>query len=289
MPSESFVPSCSKCFPPGKGVCGNAFSTPFDAEVGCGSCSKKSACAGASGIIGEMSCIGEQACYQFGYIASLETTNGEGSQPFPFTRSLQELIAPIIPKDEDGEIQPPRKVEGSSIGESSCRGDFACSGASGMIGSSSCIGINACSFVPFKVSDGGEGEVSKFFTSVPKLAQGDFTNQKGSILSHNEQVLEGEKYLAKSILPFTRSLQEIQQPSIVVNLVWEVLRVNKIEALSVTCLVQKMMHVHSIQSGLAMAAGESISSIFLNNTNYHSLINILLHLAIILVMRKDHV
>jgi len=56
--------------------------------------------------------------------------------------------------------------------------------------------------------------VSKFFTSVPKLAQGDITKIEGSILSHNEQVLEGEKYLSQYSLPFTRSLQEIQQPSI---------------------------------------------------------------------------
>ena len=215
MPSESFVPSCSKCFPPGKDVCGNTPTTPFDAEVGCGSCSKKSACAGASGIIGEMSCIGEQACYQFGYLAFLETTNGEGSQPSsPSTRSLQELNEPIIPKDEDGEIQPLRKVEGSSIGDSSCLGESACDSASGIIGSSSCIGFNACSFVPFIPGDGGEGEVSKFFTSFPKQIQGDFTNQDGSTLFQNKLVIEGEKYLLKTTLPFARSLQEIQQPSI---------------------------------------------------------------------------
>jgi len=121
---------------------------------------------------------------------------------------------PIIPKDEDGEIQPLRKVEGSSIGDSSCQDDFACSGASGTIGSSSCIGFNACSFVPFKVGDGGIGDVSELFTSVPKPIQGDFANQKGSILFLDEQVLEGEKYPPQYGLPFTRSLQEIQQPSI---------------------------------------------------------------------------
>ena len=57
-------------------------------------------------------------------------------------------------------------------------------------------------------------EVSKLFTSFPKLAQGDFTIQKGSILFPNKQVIEGEKYQPQYILPFTRSLQEIQQSSI---------------------------------------------------------------------------
>jgi len=216
MPSESFVPSCSKCFPPGIDVCGNTPTTPFDAEVGCGSCSGKLACAGASGIIGESSCFGNRACYQFGYTFATQegTTIGEGSQPLPpFTRSLQELKEPILfHKNINGEIQPTRKVEGSSIGDLSCQGDSACEGASGSIGSSSCIGFNACSFVPFIPGDGGEGEVSKLFTSFTKQIQGDF--QEGSILFHNEQVIEGEKYLPKTTLPFTRSLQEVQPPSI---------------------------------------------------------------------------
>ena len=208
VPSKSFVPSCSKCSS-GNDVCGNTQIT-FDAEVGCGSCFKDFACAGASGIIGESSCFGFRACYQFGYtFATQEDTNGEGGKML-FARSLQESHEPIIPKDTDLENQPPIKVEGSSIGESSCLGESACDSASGIIGSSSCIGFNACSFVPFqsiKLEDGGEGEVSKFFTSFPKPIQGDFF--------HNEQIEKGKNYPSQYILPFTRSLlEEIQQPSI---------------------------------------------------------------------------
>jgi len=107
VPSESFVPSCSKCFPPGIDFCGNTPTTPFDAEVGCGSCSGKSACSGASGIIAGSSCVGSRACYQFGYtFATQEGTIGEGSQPSsPSTRSLQDLKEPIIPKDADGMVK----------------------------------------------------------------------------------------------------------------------------------------------------------------------------------------
>ena len=230
QPSESFVPSCTKCFP-GIDVCGNTFEAildgleiPFDAEVGCGSCSGDLACAGASGIIGERSCTGEQSCYQFGYtLAPLETT--------PIARSLQEVNESVLfPKDTGGELQP-IKVEGSSIGDSSCHEDFACLRASGTIGSSSCsgnyacafasgtigsnscIGFNACSFVPFKL--GNEGiEGSELLAPFPKLAQGDITKIEGSIFFPNKQVIESEKY-PSYILPFTRSLlEEIQQPSI---------------------------------------------------------------------------
>ena len=211
QPSESFVPSCSKCFPPGIDVCGNTFEAifdgfeiPFDAEVGCGSCSGDFACAGASGIIGDKSCFESRACYQFGY-----TFATQGDTKNPEARSLQELKEPIIFPPF-----PPIKVEGSSIGESSCLGESACDSASGTIGSSSCIGTNACSFVPFKLGDGGIGGESELFTTFPKLAQGDIIKQKGSILFQNEQVLEGEKYASQITPPFTRSLEEIQQPSI---------------------------------------------------------------------------
>ena len=115
----------------------------------------------------------------------------------------------------------------------------------GLLGANSCIGVNACSFVPFILGDGGIGEGSKLLsTSFPKPIQGDFTKQEregsilfldervledkkysansfrdttkieGSTLFQNEQVLEGDKYLAKNFIPFTRSLQEIHQPSI---------------------------------------------------------------------------
>jgi len=208
------------CFT-GINVCGNTPNTPFDAEVGSGSCSGDFACAGASGNIGETSCFDSQACYQFGYItfanlaiaSTQEDTNGEGGK-IPFARSLQELKKPIIsPKDTDGEIQPrPIKVEGSSIGDSSCLGESACNSASGTIGSNSCIGFNACSYVPFKQGDEGIGEE---FPSFLNPIQGEFAKQEGSILFPNEQVIEGKKYLSKPILPFTRSLlEEIQQPSI---------------------------------------------------------------------------
>ena len=178
--------------------------TPFDADVGSGSCSGDFACAGASGIIGDTSCFGSRACYQFGY-----TFATQGDSKNPEARSLQELKEPIIFPPF-----PPIKIEGSSIGESSCLGESACDSASGTIGSSSCIGTNACSFVPFKLGDGEIGGESELFTSFPKQIQGDFTNQDGSILFQNEQVLEGEKYPSQYGLPFTGSLQEIQQPSI---------------------------------------------------------------------------
>ena len=190
----------------GINVCEDSDETPFDAEVGSGSCSGDFACAGASGNIGETSCFDFRACYQFGY-----TFATQEDPENPFARSLQELKKPII-FPPFAPFPPLIKVEGSSIGESSCLGESACDSASGTIGSSSCIGTNACSFVPFKLGDGGIGKESELFPSSSELVQGDF--KEGSALFQNKQVIEGEKYLAKSILPFTRSLEEIQQPSI---------------------------------------------------------------------------
>lgn len=112
--------------------------TPFDANVGCESCSGNVACAGATGSLGNVgnpgckdcaSCVGGHSCTNFGYKFNVPAfTNGYDITVF-------------------------EKKGGSSIGKSSCLGPSACFRAYGSIGDGSCLGGNSCFFQTGRIGD----------------------------------------------------------------------------------------------------------------------------------------